>query len=296
MKTEVIYHLADIHISSDEERYDEYEKVFEKLYKLLEEEKKEKIVVICGDLFHEKSGIQSYCIKFCSKFLAKISMYCELILIDGNHDLNMNNKDNEIKKISTIEGVLELLNGIGMNNKFHYLNKNEITRINGINYGLTTMFSNEITEIENKKKDELYIGLYHGSVQGSTTDKGYNIKESENRKITIKEMEKYDLFLLGDIHRHQFLNKNKTIGYSSSLIQQNYGENVNGHGLIKWDLKKKQGEFIEISNEYCFIQGELINKTLNLHEQIDLSKYKYIRAKIEYSFDKKIDIKKIEKN
>ena len=35
----------------------------------------------------------------------------------------MNNKDNEIKKISTIEGVLELLNGMELNNKFHYLRK-----------------------------------------------------------------------------------------------------------------------------------------------------------------------------
>ena len=39
-ETEVIYNIADIHISSDEERYDEYEKVFIKLYKLLEEERK----------------------------------------------------------------------------------------------------------------------------------------------------------------------------------------------------------------------------------------------------------------
>ena len=70
---------------------------------------------------------------------------------------------------------------------------------------------------------------------------------------------------------------------------------MKGHGLIKWDLEKKQGEFIPIENEYCFIQGEMINKTLNLGEELDLSKYKYIRAKIEYSFDQKIDIIKIEK-
>ena len=182
-QTQVIYHLADIHISSDEERYDEYEKVFNKLYKVLDEEKKEKIVVICGDLFHEKTGMQSYFIKFCSKFLAKLSKYCEIILIDGNHDLNMNNKDNEIKKISTIEGVLELLNGLELNNKFHYLNENKLVKIKGVNYGLTTMFSNEITKIENKKMDEIYVGLYHGSIKGSMTDKGYNIKESENGKI-----------------------------------------------------------------------------------------------------------------
>lgn len=294
-KTQVIFHIADIHISSDEERYEEYDKVFEKLYKIIEKEKREKIVVICGDLFHEKTGMQSYCIKFCSKFLARISTYCEIILIDGNHDLNMNNKDNVIKKVSTIEGVLELLNGMGLNKKIHYLNENKIIKINEINYGLTTMFSNEITKIINKNVDELYIGLYHGSIQGSKTDKGYNIKESEIKKIKIKEMENYDIFLLGDIHRHQFLNKKKTIAYSSSLIQQNYGENVNGHGLIKWDLEKIQGEFIEIPNEYCFIQGEMINKTLNLNEEIDLSKYNYIRAKIEYLFDKKINTLQIEK-
>ena len=38
-RTTVIYHIADIHISSDEERYDEYENVFNILYKILEEER-----------------------------------------------------------------------------------------------------------------------------------------------------------------------------------------------------------------------------------------------------------------
>lgn len=293
-KTKIIYHLADIHISCDIERFDEYQKTFEKLYEILENDPEEKMIVICGDLFHEKTGMQSYSLKFCSRFLARLSEYSEIILIDGNHDINMNNKHNEIKKVSTIEGLLELLNKTGSNDKFHYLNENKIVKIKGINYGLTTMFAEEMTKIENREENEIYVGLYHGAIGGSQTDTEYNIRE--NGKMTVKMMESYDIFLLGDIHKHQFLNKKKTIAYSSSLIQQNYGEKINGHGLIRWDLETKSGTFIEIPNEYCYLQGEMINKNLTINEIVDLSKFKYIRAKIEYTPWKNFNLANVEKS
>ena len=46
----VIYHMADIHITNKNERYEEYQEIFEKVYKLLENDPREKIIAICGDL------------------------------------------------------------------------------------------------------------------------------------------------------------------------------------------------------------------------------------------------------
>ncbi len=292
-KIEILFHLADIHIPNDSDRYDEYTKVFEKVYKLIDDEKRNKMVVISGDLFNDKSGMMSYSLKFGSNFVAKLSKYCDVILIDGNHDLNMHNNKNEFKKTSTIEGMLEMINELKLNNNIHYLNDNKIYNINGVNFGLTSMFSDKVTEIKDKNNKEIYIGLYHGSLNGSTTDLGFKINNN-NGKFGVKDFKEYDLTLLGDIHKHQFLNKEKTIAYPSSLIQQNYGENIKSHGLIKWDLELKKGEFIEIFNEYCFLNAKLIKNVLNLEEEIDLNNFKHIRAKIEYGKENITKILKLE--
>ena len=42
--------------------------------------------------------------------------------------------------------------------------------------------------------------------------------------------------MLGDIHKYQYLNKEKTIAYSGSLVQQNFGESINLHGMFKATL------------------------------------------------------------
>ena len=45
--------------------------------------------------------------------------------------------------------------------------------------------------------------------------------------------------MLGDVHKHQYLNKAKTIAYAGSLIQQKRDEDLLEHGTIKWDIHKK---------------------------------------------------------
>lgn len=290
---ETIFHLADIHIPSDIDRYDEYEKIFAKLYKSIDEEKKSKMIVISGDLFNDKCGILSYSLKFGSNFIAKLSKFCDVVLIDGNHDLNMHN-NSEIKKTSTIEGMLEMLNELNLNNKIHHLKENKIYKINGVNFGLTTMFADNVTKIGSKNDDEIYIGLYHGSLLNSVTDLNYKINKN-HACFGIKDFKEYDLVMLGDIHKHQFLDKNKRIAYPSSLIQQNYGENIRNHGYIKWDLNNKRGEFIEIPNEYCFFQGKIIDGNLIYDDDVDLKDFNYIRAKIEYSEEDAKKIIRIEK-
>ena len=66
------------------------------------------------------------------------------------------------------------------------------------------------------------LHLHHGAVHNAKTDIGFQIS---NDHVTTDLFEGHDLTLLGDIHKPaQFLNKEKTIGYPGSLIQQNHGE------------------------------------------------------------------------
>jgi DNA repair exonuclease SbcCD nuclease subunit len=91
--------------------------------------------------------------------------------------------------------------------------------------------------------------LYHGRVNGAVLFNGMTfndishthisthsgISSTQNKTITPSTFEPYDMALLGDIHKHQFLAPN--IAYAGSLIQQNMGEDIANHGLIKWDIK-----------------------------------------------------------
>ena len=45
-----------------------------------------------------------------------------------------------------------------------------------------------------------------------------------------------------------------TIAYSSSLIQQNFGENVTKHGFLLWDVVSRSFEEHEVENRYPFYQ------------------------------------------
>ena len=85
---------------------------------------------------------------------------------------------------------------------------------------------------------------------------GTTIAGESNKKtkttITASNFEGYDMGLLGDIHKHQWLNKNQNIGYAGSLIQQNNGETLKFHGLIKWNVSKSKGEFVEMPNNYGY--------------------------------------------
>lgn len=277
---EVIYHLADIHIPNNISRHEEYNEVFKEVYKKIDEDNKEKLIVICGDLFHDKTMIKPEALSLAKDFIFNLSIYGEIIIIDGNHDINITNDT----RMSTIEAMIKRIKS---DNKIHYLKENKIYKIRGINFGLTTMYSNEVTKIENKNKKEKYIGLYHGTLYKSKTDNNYEFQNEKSLKPN--NFDEYDITLLGDIHKFQYLNDKKTIAYSSSLIQQNFGESEEDHGMLKWNIKTLQSSFIKIKNDYVY-------KTINVEDatnyEIKGIENKKIRLRIRYN---SIDRNKIRK-
>jgi DNA repair exonuclease SbcCD ATPase subunit len=76
--------------------------------------------------------------------------------------------------------------------------------------------------------------------------------------------------LLGDIHKPQFLDEEKTMAYAGSLIQQNHGEGLT-HGIMVWDLETKKSEFVEIENDYGYYTYEIDNgKIVNQNPKVPL--------------------------
>ena len=81
--------------------------------------------------------------------------------------------------------------------------------------------------------------MYHGAVRGSLTDVDWQLAGES----TLDVFKRYDFSLLGDIHKRQFLNEEKTIAYSGSTIQQNFGEDSE-KGFLVWDIKDKKTFFV----------------------------------------------------
>lgn len=248
----LVYHISDIHIHK-QERFNEYRNVFKNLLSKIE---KDNLIVITGDVFHDKCYITPESLILFKEFMIDLSNLCEIIIIDGNHDVNINNN----KRKSNIEASLK---GLKTNKMIHYLKEdNKSVKIKDINFILTMM--NSGVEKFKKNKEEKYVALYHGTLYNSKINNTFEI--DDDKYLKIKDFKDYDITMLGDIHKHQFLDKNKTIGYASSLIQQNFGEDLYEHGMIIWDMDKLKGEFVRIENEVCYIKCYLTKDGFKIPE------------------------------
>ena len=248
----LVYHISDIHIHK-QERFNEYRNVFKNLVSKIE---KDNLIVITGDVFHDKCYITPESLILFKEFMIDLSNLCEIIIIDGNHDVNINNN----KRKSNIEASLKCLK---TNKTIHYLKEDKKSvKIKDINFILTMM--NSSVEKFKKNKNEKYVSLYHGTLYKCKMNENYEI--DDDKYLKIKDFKDYDITMLGDIHKHQFLDKNKTIGYASSLIQQNFGEDLYDHGMIIWDMDKLKGEFVRIENEVCYVKCYLTKDSFKIPE------------------------------
>jgi len=283
---DIIYHLADVHIPNNIDRHGEYRLIFNKFIRKLKKEERNKIVVICGDLYHDKTTIKPEALELAQYLIKRITNECELVIFDGNHDININND----KRMSSIDATIKYMK---TKNTIHYLTENEIYEINDINFGLITMYSGEVPKILDKEK--LNIALHHGTLYKSLTDLNHTFENEDSLKC--QDFEDYDLVLLGDIHLQQYLNSKKTIAYSGSLIQQNYGEDVK-KGYLKWDISDKENitsEYEHIPNDYVYKTVYIDNENKFKVENFEDVKEKYVRLRIQYKNLNKEELLSLEK-
>ena len=280
---EVIYQLGDIHIPGSIEREQEYDKVLNLTIQIIKKDIRKKLVVICGDLFHDKTKPYQEANILARNFMQGLGDIVETIIIQGNHDINI---DNENRKDSIKSALLHLKTEYPI----HYLTENKIYKIKGINFGLTKMTNELPTPTGIKNLFKYYIGLYHGTLYKSKTDEGYEFNDTTRIKGT--DFKRYDIVMLGDIHKYQYLNKEKTIAYSGSLVQQNYGETINNHGMLLWNLKTKTSKFIEVPNDYIY-KTHLITDIKDY--KIPDIENKLCRLRILYKGVERLDLIKYEK-
>jgi len=123
----------------------------------------------------------------------------------------------------------------------------------GFTYGVYSLLDGGDIHLRKafKKKDMIYIALFHGPVSGCKLDSDYTFSDASTSLTTFNN---FDFVMLGDIHKTQFLDDKKTIAYPGSLIQQNFGEDID-KGFLMWDIKSAEDftcEFIKIENDYAY--------------------------------------------
>jgi DNA repair exonuclease SbcCD nuclease subunit len=250
-----VIHLADLHIRTFR-LHDEYKDVFKTLIKdikvLVEGYDRDEIrVVIAGDLVHQKIIISNEQLILGTWLLRSLEQIAPVVIIAGNHDLLENNKD----RMDSITPMVQFLPDENIN----YFKESKCYLDDNIVWCVYSIFeNNERPDIESARaefgSDKTYIGLFHGPLIGAKTDIGYTIDHG----VELEQFDGCDLVMCGDIHQRQKLMFNDIqIVMPSSLIQQNFGENVSKHGFLMWDVEDKTFTEHDVENKHPLYQFKI---------------------------------------
>ena len=249
-----IAHIADVHFRSLS-RHAEYKEVFEAFAIDCETRGVDQIVV-CGDIFHTKTtGLSPEYIDVLTWWMKRLSSVATLHLTLGNHDGNLTNRNRQDAVTPIYEAVKK--NSDLKNNIFLYKNSGVYPIDNKHNLCVFSLFDEEGWDSVKPELGKYNIAIYHGSVDTALTETEWVLKSH----IKVDTFKDYDLALLGDIHRTQFLGYREIngknvpwIGYPGSTLQQNYAEAID-HGYLLWDITPEGHDvsFIKLPNPQPYV-------------------------------------------
>lgn len=239
-----LVHFSDLHIRLFKD-HDLYRNILIDMLNQFREIKPDRIV-FTGDLVHSKNQMTPELIEFVAWTLSECSKIAKTVLIIGNHDFLENNMS-RLDALTPIVDSLQDENIVYLKNRGEYEDEN----VDWVVFSL--MDHNIPPDIE--KTGRTKIGLFHGPVQGLTTDIGYKFDSGF-------ESDKFagcDLVLCGDIHKRQVFNipGGKKAYMVGSTIQQNYGETITKHGFGIYDVLKDDYTFVDLDNPRPFLSFKL---------------------------------------
>jgi len=190
-----VIHLADAHIRSNQ-RHEEFREVFTRLYEDIKKSNENTIVVFAGDLLHQKVEISPESLQLASEFIKNIADIRPLILIAGNHDAILSNKNR-------MDSITPIVNSLNHPNVY-YLRESGLYGFANILFNNMSVFDEpekytlgkDIPSVYKNKYDRI-IGLFHGAVHNVKTENGMIL---ENLSIQTPLFDHMDAVLMGDIH------------------------------------------------------------------------------------------------
>lgn len=245
-----IIHIADLHIRTgdpDRARIDEYKVVLDEFLKIIKQldcvREGTALTVIAGDVFHNKGRIESAGFKLFSRFVSRLSVITPVVLICGNHDYRQEDPnipdmlesmldpwlDNDRVKYLQDTGHYEFNNiGFGVVSVKDTLRSGNTSGIGALpTYPSVGLFSSDVTR---------RIALFHGTVKACKLQNGTDTNVL--KAYPLEWFKGYDMLLLGDVHKQQLSTYGgMPWGYPGSLVQQDFGESIYGHGFLLWDVE-----------------------------------------------------------
>jgi len=195
-----VLHIGDIHIRLVQ-RHQEYLEAFEKLYKAIDRTPATTLILVAGDIFHNKSDLSPESVKLVSDFLKNLADRRPTILIAGNHDATLANKN----RLDSLSPIVQALN----HNNLYYLKDTDIYIIGDVLFNNYSVFDEPDKYIKYKDIPSIYknqvnynIALFHGPVNNAVTDVGYIVS---SRTIMVDMFDGHQMVMLGDIHKPQNL-------------------------------------------------------------------------------------------
>jgi len=238
-----ILHIADVHwrgLSRHEEFILSFKDLFKQAKKL-----KPDVIYVGGDIVHSKTqGISPELVENLAWWFNEMASIAPTHVILGNHDGLIHNKDRQ-------DAITPIINAINNDNIYLYKDSGVYpTGIPGFDWCVFSCFDEENWS-KVKPTKNISIALFHGAVTGSLTDIDWQL----DGEVPVNFFDAFDFGLLGDIHKTQFLNREKTVAYCGSTIQQNYGEDQE-KGFLLWDIRSKKDfdvTFYPVKNDYKFV-------------------------------------------
>ena len=246
-KIKTIHHLSDIHIRNLK-RHKEYRQVFEKTYERIRQNAENSVIYVGGDIAHAKLDMSPELVDLISEFLQNLADIAPTIVIAGNHDCNLNN----LHRLDVLQPIVKNLNHPNV----HYWRDTGVFKMADVTFTVMSVFDEHDIAKYPKAQDiegDTKVALFHGSIDNCSTDFGFHLKNPEH---TTAMFAGYDLALLGDIHKRQFMDKEHRIAYCGSLIQQNHGEALE-HGYLTWNMETMESTFEKIENDYGYYTLEV---------------------------------------
>jgi DNA repair exonuclease SbcCD nuclease subunit len=264
-----IVHIADLHIRTIQ-MHDLYKEQFQKLLDEVSEKvsewsgeniKHDEIrIVIAGDIAHQKINISNEQLLLTSWFLKELTRFGKVVIIPGNHDFLENN----VQRMDSITPVVELLDSPHIS----YYKDSGLYPDDNINWVVYSLYQNNVKPEFEKESGKFHIGLFHGPIQGLSTDVGFQFEDAYDQLNFVG----LDLLLCGDIHKRQTFTlpeggKGIMVG---SLIQQNFGETVKHHGYGVYDMGTDTYTFHDLPNNQPFLHFKIkdINDIENEKEKL----------------------------
>jgi len=281
-----VIHLGDIHIRIGNEegaRVQEYTSVFKKLAadlaKLPCVQQNTTLIVVCGDVFHNKNKLEPHTVKLWNRFMKALTTLGHVVNICGNHDYRQ-----EAPHAPDLIDVL--MNSWGDSaHTCRYLKETGVYNFDNIDIGLVCIkdtlnslsTSGMITDLpefpmpDASSKATTKIALFHGTITQSALPNGQLM--AAGKGYPLEWFKGYDIVMLGDNHKQQ-VNKSAwgmPWAYPGSLVQQDIGEPVQGHGYILWNVNTRTGTAHHIHNPYGRMKARLKDGALQV--RVDHMRY-----------------------